>query len=320
MTRISDVEIEIAPHSKNGDTFQSHAYQRLTAESREALWCDLRDEFRERDVDQLSRLIESWKKEGSKPRLHTTLLEALYKKAFPIDAKVRLRDGVEQFTTQQDITPLLNRMNRYSLDFFMLHSGEIIGHRGVRGEAPAQLFVQALDDPTREYFTIKTNVVSNYSTLPAVGAYYSEGVVIRRPISMGSLLMAVDHLREGSQPSEGEIHVEGGTFDLDAEYVHFAPNSGVPGGISDQRPLTTTADDMVPVRGLEVTYHRDLLDLLEVAAREDVRVGSESGAHRLLTWYNGVKELGIIPDEEEYDYDLYVQYVSEVNSDAYWTQ
>lgn len=307
-----------APYTVDGSIKQQSVYQRLSSSKRQQLWNEDQTGLPQKQLDEFNRLLVAWK-ESSDPEKYTApLLKALYKRAFDIDAPVRTPDGVSKFETQKNITETLAEFRDHSKELFgYLYSDNFELYRGIWDLPAYQILMQAIDNLDRDRFKLK-NVVANYTVVPRVAFDYSQEVVIQQRLPRDRVLMAVDQLRSGDRPSEGEVHVQGGILEVPPEAVYFTPVDEDHRRIKYQRQSSELTSRMASPKSLPLIAHQTLLDHLELAAAKPVTVGTPSGKERIKECYDHLRKRGLVPSEEQEYYKKLIEIVSTIDTDAHW--
>jgi len=206
-----------------GETVLTDAYLRLSRDERTRLRSTI-DE-RHGFAAQLYHYFRTWK-ETSAPVAPIQNYERLVKETFGLGAPIRTMPETDPETletrtpTYQDINSLID-FREVSQCFLTRGGGDgtIRLYRGLRHTSPAALLLQAFDDPDRETFTMRTSPAVNATATKQVASDYAHGVYVALDVPVALVLGAVDHLRPGTEPSESEVQLLGGEFEVPARDV-----------------------------------------------------------------------------------------------------
>jgi hypothetical protein len=315
---LTPLRISPAPYAPghSGEIRIDHSYSRLSLPERLELHSSLVETYGTEEVQRLLDLLECWKT-TSKPRTETQNYEKLVRETLghPVEVRTLSEQRDHSEPPSPSMRVLYGKYHELSKEFFEEQNKTTFQvHRGVRKRAVAELFAQAVDNPDRDEFFFETSVVSNHSTVTQVAADYSDGVVLRWEATLDEIATAVDFLRPGNIPSEAEIHLLGGTRKLAASDVRHT-------GIEKrfEIPLTETTARMSSPSRMELVDHRDVANLLKHLVEQGVRVGTESGARRLESWWNAAEDSGAFDEASQNRVEDMVSYASSVNPDVYWT-
>jgi hypothetical protein len=205
-----------------GETVLTDACIRLRRDERVALRERIDD--RHGFADQLYYFLRRWK-ETSAPVESIQNYERLVKETFGVSAPIRTGGGTDaddletRTPTYQDINSLIDF--REVSQSFLTRGGEetVRVYRGLRHTSPAAVLLQAFDDPDRDAFTMRTSPAVNATTSKQVAKDYAHGMYVTLDVPTAVVLGAVDHLRPGRNPSEGEVQLIGGDLTVPARDV-----------------------------------------------------------------------------------------------------
>jgi len=178
-------------------------------------------------------------------------------------------------------TELLTDLYQLTLTFLdEHHSGRPTVFRGTRRETAACLFVQALDDPRADAFTVKASTALNVTLMEAPAIDFAPGVLFRFSVPARDLLCAVDQFRTADRPLSNEFHMRGGPLALPAaSVIHAGVHSDI------WQPLVRTIRQVETHDEIgNVSFHDDIFEFLELADEYGYRVGTEAGGDRLRRW------------------------------------
>lgn len=305
------------PEYINNPRFGS--FDRLHISQREELRDHLNTKHDSNSVQNILWLLEEWKQSSNPKRIGPRALEFLYVEAFGLSTEIRTPDSrgpIRCELTKGEIDSIID-YRRASLSCLKQHHGLVLNvFRGSRKSVAGQLFMQALDSPERDSFIIEGTTAINVTTINSVAWDFANGVVLDFHIPLSDVLCAADQVRIGDKPCSNELHMIGGPLVLQKESVlHADGNSGV------YHPLTRTVRQIRTGNISDVALHDAVFNLLRVANRKSIQVGTDVGRRILEKWLEIVKQERVYSRAKRRKVRKYVNAVGTPNStDAYWIE